>query len=309
MRIVYMGTPDFAVDPLQKLAASEHEVVAVFCQPDKPRGRSGQPAFPPVKEAAVALGIPVYQPVKIREPEYLDIIRELKPDVAVVVAFGQILPQTLLDIPTYGCINVHASLLPMYRGAAPIQWSIINGDAQTGVTIQQMDAGLDTGDILMTKVIDIAPEETSESLFNKLSLLGGPMVLDVLQQMEAGTTNPVPQGEATTPYAKMMTKEMGQIDWNESAVAIERKIRAFNSWPCAYTQLEDKVMKIWTAKVTEETTDQPAGSVVLRKNRMLVQTGDTLLELTEVQLAGKKRMPVDAFLRGVKLEEPLRLGE
>lgn len=302
MRLIYMGTPDFAVDTLRVLSESEHEVVAVFCQPDRPKGRSGNPAFPPVKELAVSLGIPVYQPQKIREPEYQEIIKGLNADAAIVVAFGQILPKAILEATKYGCINVHASLLPKYRGSAPIQWSILDGEKETGVTIMKLDEGVDTGDILMQKIIEIAPQETADSLFEKLSVLGGPMILDTLAKLEKGEITPVPQGESPTAYAKMLTKEMGNIDWTEPCDVIERKVRGLNSWPCAYSYLGDKQIKIWMSKCTDEKTDNVPGAVVIKGTKMFVQTGDFLLELTEIQLAGKKRMPVDAFLRGFHME-------
>ena len=309
MRIVFMGTPDFAVPVLKALVEAGHEVAAVVTQPDKAKGRGKAVQFPPVKEAAIALGIPVLQPVRVRAEEEIEKLRALKPDVIVVVAFGQILPQAVLDIPRYGCLNVHASLLPMYRGAAPIQWVILNGEEKTGVTIMQMDAGLDTGDMLAKTEIRIAPDETGDSLHDKLSVLGGPLLLEVLKELEENRANPVPQ-EGESCYASMLNKQMGLVDWKRPAAELERMVRGLNSWPGAYTSLGGKTLKIWKSQVIPEAVSGavPGQIVKIRKGGIEVAAGDGVLVLTEVQLEGKKRMDTDAFLRGYPLTEGMVLG-
>ena len=240
MKIIYMGTPDFAVEALEALASSRHEVTAVFTQPDKPKGRGKAMQFTPVKEVALRENIPVYQPKKVRDPEVIQKIRELAPDVLVVVAFGQIIPQEILDIAPYGCINVHGSLLPKYRGAAPIQWAVIDGEKESGVTTMQMDAGLDTGDMLLKTVVPLDEKETGGSLFDKLSKAGADLLLKTLDALENGTVTPQKQGESPTAYAKMLTKDMGAIDWNRPAKELERLIRGLNPWPSAYTKLNGR---------------------------------------------------------------------
>ena len=303
MRILYMGTPDIAVPTLECIVNAGHEVIGVVTQPDKPKGRGGAVQFPPVKEKALELGIPVYQPRRVREEDFLQVVRELAPDAAVVFAFGQILPQAFLDIPRYGCINIHASLLPMYRGAAPIQWVIIDGQKETGVTIMQMDAGLDTGDMLKKLVVPIAEDETGGSLHDKLMVAGGPLLLETLQEIEAGTVVAEPQtGE--TCYAAMLDKALGNVDWTISADRIERLIRGLNPWPSAYTRWNGKTMKLWKANVlpgqmeaSSKETYAP-GTVVSLDGGICVQTGVGILQITELQLEGKKRMDAAAFLRG-----------
>lgn len=308
MRVLFMGTPDFAVDTLQALIESEHEVIGVVTQPDKPKGRGGKMQFTPVKEVAVEADIPVYQPQKVREESFVKVLRELDPDVMVVVAFGQILSKEILDIPRYGCMNVHASLLPKLRGAAPIQWSVIDGDCETGVTIQQMDEGIDTGDILLVEKYTLDAKETGGSLFDKLAKLGGPMMLKVLDMAKKGTLRPVPQNDADHTYAKMLSKATGQIDFTKSAVEIERLIRGLNPWPSAFCFLDGKMLKIWEADVVdamEEAGDsdcEPGMIVKIEKASFTVKTGKGYLKIHSVQLEGKKRMDCDAFLRGYKLE-------
>ena len=308
MRILFMGTPDFAVDTLQTLLASEHEIIGVVTQPDKPKGRSGKMQFSPVKEAALEAGLFVYQPERVRNEDVVEELRKMAPDVMVVVAFGQILSKEILDIPRYGCMNIHASLLPKLRGAAPIQWSVIDGDAISGVTIQQMDEGIDTGDILMVEEYTLDAKETGVSLFDKLAKLGGPMMLKVLKMAEEGTLNPVPQNDAEHTYAKMLSKATGQIDFTKSAVEIERLIRGLNPWPSAFCYLDGKMLKIWEADVLAEneiaTEEQwePGTVVAVEKAAFIVKTGEGYLKIHSVQLEGKKRMDCDAFLRGYKLE-------
>lgn len=304
MDVIFMGTPDFAVPVLQALIDSkEHTVTAVVTQPDKARGRSGKPVFTPVKEVAVAHDIPVYTPVKVKDSEFVEVLRGIRCDVIVVVAFGQLLSKEILEMPKYGCINVHASLLPRWRGAAPIQWAILEGDEKTGVTTMQMDVGLDTGDMLLKKEMVIGAEETGESLFDRLSELGGPLLLETLSRAEKGTLQPVPQEEEQSTYAKMLTKELGKLDFTWEAKKLERYVRGLNSWPSAYTQFRGKMLKIWKAEVVERNSTYPAGTVAeVEKDSFSVQTGDGLLRLQEIQLEGKRRMPVSDFLRGVKVE-------
>lgn len=305
MRVVFMGTPDFAVGTLEALIVAGHEVCAVVTQPDKPKGRGKAMQFTPVKEVAVRENIPVFQPVRVREKENVDYICNLKPDVIVVVAFGQIIPAEILNCAPYGCINVHASLLPKYRGAAPIQWAVIDGEEESGVTTMQMDEGLDTGDMLMKVVLPLDKKETGGSLFDKLSDAGAKLLIETLAKAEKGELIPEKQGDSPTEYAKMLRKEMGMIDWTKSAAEIERLIRGLNPWPSAYTRLNGKTLKIWAAEVREENKEGAAAGTVTgtTKHGILVQTGEGTLEITELQLEGKKRMDAGAFLRGFQIEE------
>lgn len=312
MRVVFMGTPDFAVGTLKALLQSRHQVVAVVTQPDKPKGRGKAMQFTPVKEVAVSAEIPVLQPKRVREPEVVEEIRQFHPDVIVVVAFGQLIPKAILDMPQYGCVNVHASLLPKYRGAAPIQWAVIDGEEKSGVTTMQMDEGLDTGDMLLTEEVVLDPQETGGSLFDKLSEVGAGLLLKTLDELEAGNVHPQKQpSESTTAYAAMLTKKMGEIDWTQSAVQIERLVRGLNPWPSAYTHLGQKTLKIWRAAVHPSMvqTKEPGTVILMDKKHFGVQTGDGMLEILELQLEGKKRMDADAFLRGYQVEDGIKLGE
>ncbi len=312
MRVVFMGTPDFAVGTLEALLQSRHQVVAVVTQPDKPKGRGKAMQFTAVKEVAVRAEIPVLQPKKVREPEVVEEIRQFHPDVIVVVAFGQLIPKAILDMPQYGCVNVHASLLPKYRGAAPIQWAVIDGEEKSGVTTMQMDEGLDTGDMLLTEEVVLDSQETGGSLFDKLSEVGAGLLLKTLDELEAGNIHPQKQPkESTTAYAAMLTKKMGEIDWTKSAVQIERLVRGLNPWPSAYTHLGQKTLKIWRAAVhpLSEQKKEPGTVILMDKKHFGVQTGDGMLEILELQLEGKKRMDADAFLRGYQLENGTKLGE
>ena len=307
MRIVFMGTPDFAVPTLTALVEGGHEVIAAVTQPDKPKGRGKSVLMTPVREKAIEYQIPVYQPVKVRDPEFVDLLKVMAPDAIVVVAFGQILPKVILDLPKYGCVNVHASLLPKYRGAAPIQWAVIDGEKESGVTTMMMDVGLDTGDMLEQKVIPLDEKETGGSLFDKLSEVGARLLIRTLEELEDGTAQFEKQpAESTTEYAEMLTKKSGNIDWNKSAAEIECLIRGMNPWPSAYTAWRGKTLKIWAASVySKKEIDEMAvpGTVVgVTKQALLVQTGDGVLALEELQPEGKKRMPVDAFLRGYPME-------
>lgn len=300
-----MGTPDFATGTLEEIVLAGHEVVGVVTQPDKPKGR-GKTLMPtPVKEVAMKYNLPVYQPKKVREPEFVEVLRGLKPDVMVVAAFGQIISKEILEMPKYGCINVHASLLPAYRGAAPIQWAVINGDKESGVTIMQMDEGIDTGDMIEKVVVPIAEDETGGSLFDKLSQAGAKLCVKVLQDLEDGKAVREKQPEeSTTPYARMIDKKMGAIDWEKPAKEIEQLIRGLNPWPSAYTRLQGKTLKIWKAEVLLEHSQEAPGQITeVTKNSIVVQTGQGRLKILELQLEGKKRMDAASFLRGYALKE------
>lgn len=303
MKIIYMGTPDFAVGPLKALIEAGHEVTAVISQPDKAKGRSKELVPPPVKAYAMMQGLTVLQPEKIKTPEAVAELRKFEADLFVVAAFGQILSKEILTMPKYGCINIHASLLPKYRGAAPIQWSIIDGEKETGVTIMQMDEGLDTGDILTQKVVQISDDDTGESLFDKLCEAGSELLLETIPQIEAGTLCPVKQDEAKSTYAKMLRKEFGNIDFSKSAKEIWCLVRGLNSWPSAYTYYNNKTMKIWRAEPVAENADLPAGTLVKKdKESIFVQTGEGMLRILEIQLEGKKRMSVKDFMLGHSFE-------
>ena len=310
MRVVFMGTPDFAVGTLEEIVKAGHEVVGVVTQPDKPKGR-GKTLMPtPVKEAALKYEIPVFQPKKVREAEFVETLKELAPEVIVVAAFGQIITKEILEMPKYGCINVHASLLPAYRGAAPIQWAVINGDKESGVTIMQMDEGLDTGDMIEKVVVPLEKDETGGSLFDKLSMAGAKLCVEVLQKLEDGTAVREKQPkESTTPYASMIDKKMGNIDWTKSAKEIEQLIRGLNPWPSAYTKLQGKTLKIWSAQVRGETSEKQPGQLVkVEKDALLVQTGNGILAVKELQLEGRKRMDTSSFLRRFEVLEDEVLG-
>lgn len=299
MRIVFMGTPEFSVPVLEALVKEGHDIAGVVTQPDKPRGRGKAVLMPPVKEKALEYGIKVYQPVKVREPEFIQVLKGLEPDIMVVVAFGQILPGTVLEIPPLGCVNIHASLLPKYRGAAPIQWAIIDGEKETGVTTMMMDEGLDTGDMLLKTVVPVAEDETGDSLHDKLSAAGAGLIIETLRRIEDGTIVRIPQTEEGTCYAKMLKKTMGDMDWTMEAEALERLVRGLNSWPGTYTGWNGKTLKIWKAQALSCEYDGVCGEVVhVDKDRILVKTGKGILSLLELQPEGKKRMDASAFLRG-----------
>ncbi len=303
MKIIFMGTPDFSVGTFEALVEAGHEVVLAVTQPDKPKGRGKEMQFTPVKECAMKYGIPVFQPRKVREPECIEELRKYDADIMVVVAFGQILPKEILEMTPYGCVNVHASLLPKYRGAAPIQWAIIDGEEVTGVTTMQMNEGLDTGDMLLKVEIPIEAKETGGSLFDKLSDAGAKLCVETLDKLEKKEITPIPQGETTTPYAKMLDKQAGNIDWTKSAVEIERLIRGLTPWPSAYTNWNGKVMKIWDAAAIEGVSEVPAGTIAtVDKEAFYVQTGNGFLKVCELQIPGKKRMDAAAFMRGYQVK-------
>ena len=298
-----MGTPDFAAVSLQSLIDAGHEIIAVVTQPDKPKGRGNQMIFSAVKELAVEKGIEVLQPIKVKKnEEFYQQLKELNPDVIVVAAFGQILPLEILELPKYGCINVHGSLLPKYRGAAPIQWMVINGEKTAGVTIMHMAEGCDTGDMIIKGEIELDAKETGGSLFDKLAVLGGELIVKALPMIEAGTAPREPQDESEHTYVKMLRKEDGRIQFSNSAISIERLIRGMNPWPSAFTSMDGKMLKIWDADVvTSEKTGKPGEILEVTKDSLIVQTGEGCLKINELQLEGKKRMPVESFLRGANI--------
>ena len=315
MKIIFMGTPDFAASALEKIVEAGHEITLVVTQPDKPKGRSGELQVSDVKACALKHGFPVFQPERIKLPENVAYLKNYEADIYVVAAFGQILSQEILDIPKFGCVNIHASLLPKYRGAAPIQQAIIDGEKKTGVTIMQMAAGMDTGDILLQREIPIDDNETGGGLFDKLSELGAELIAEALPKIERGELTPVPQDEKLATKCGKLSKNMGQIDFNKSAVTIRNLIRGLNPWPSAYTRLDGKMLKIWSADaIDDKNVKEIAGNVEVLKNAapgtvsfvtkdaVGVATGKGTLVLKEVQLEGKKRMLVKDFLLGNKVE-------
>ena len=309
MKVVYMGTPDFAVGALESIIEAGHEVVLVVTQPDKPKGRGKEMQMTPVKKRAIAHDIPVFQPVKIKEREAVEYLKTFEADIFVVAAFGQILSSEILHMPKYGCVNIHASLLPMYRGAAPIQAVILNKEKETGVTIMQMDEGLDTGDMLMKESIPIAADETGESLHDKLSELGAEMIVKALVAIEEGSLTPVPQGDGKTCYASMLKKELGHIDWNKSADDIEHLVRGLYPWPGTFTFLNGKMMKICAVALSDcPVSGKPGELCEVTKDSLIVNTGEGTLEIKELQPEGKKRMTVHDFLLGNKLEKGMYFG-
>lgn len=321
MKIVFMGTPDFARAALEKIIEAGHEILLVVTQPDKPKGRSGELQISDVKACALEHNIPVFQPVRIKLSENVAELKKYDADIYVVAAFGQILSQEILDIPRFGCVNIHASLLPEYRGAAPIQQSIIDGKKETGVTIMQMAAGMDTGDILIQRTIPISEDETGGGLFDKLAVLGGELIVDALPKIERGELTPVPQDEEKATKCGKLSKDMGRIDFTKDAETIRNLVRGLNPWPSAFTSLNGKTFKIWKATAIKELPDSmddartalidknETGSVVaVLKDSFIVLTGDGFLQIFEVQLEGKKRMAVKDFLLGYKLEVGQKLG-
>ena len=307
MKIIFMGTPDFAAASLEALIDSRHEIQAVVTQPDKPKGRKGELTPSPVKVIAKREGIKVYQPLKVRDEEFVDTLRAYNPDVMVVVAFGQIIPLSILKMPKFGCVNIHGSLLPKYRGAAPIQWAVLDGEKETGITTILMDEGIDTGDILLKKTIKIDADETSGSLFDKLKALGAETILETLDELEKGSITPTKQGESPTAYAKMLTKAMGLIDFTRSAKELDCFVRGMDPWPSAYTLLAGKTLKLWKVRAVEKSGK--AGSVIeIGKESFTIACGEGAIEVLEVQLEGKKRMSAGDFLKGSTLNKGQELG-
>ena len=309
MKIIFMGTPDYAAEALEALIKAGHEVTAVVTQPDRAKGRSGQVQCTPVKECAVRHGIAVLQPVKIKTPEAIEELKKYETDVYVVAAFGQILSKEILELPQFGCVNIHASLLPKYRGAAPINQCIIDGEKETGITIMQMDAGIDTGDILAQKKVIIEDKETAETLFDKLSQAGAALIVKTLPMIERGEITPVKQDESLAGYVKMMDKSRGKIDWASDAVSIERLVRGLNPWPSAYTSCQGKTVKIWRSDaVVAEAAQQPGTIVSVGKDFFDVACGSGNLRIYELQLEGKKRMDTKSFLLGNPWRAGMLLG-
>lgn len=304
MKIIFMGTPDIAVPALEKIIEAGHEVVLVVSQPDKPVGRSKELKPTPVKECALAHGIEVYQPQRIRAAESVAYLKQFEVDAIVVEAFGQIVSQEILDMPKYCCVNIHTSLLPKYRGAAPIQPAILNGDMITGVTTMRMDIGVDTGDIIMQQEVIIREEETTGTLFDRLAKAGAKLVVKTLAALEDGTATFTKQDERLVSHTSKISKEMGSIDWSKDAVEIERLIRGMNPWPSAYTKLDDKNLKVWKGKVIAEQSGAAPGTIVkVTKDSLEVQTGNGILAILELQMEGKKRMDTESFLRGYAVKE------
>ena len=299
MRIVYMGTPDFAVPALEKLAQSpDYTVAAVFTQPDKPKGRKMVMTPPDVKVCAEKLGIPVFQPSSMRSEEAYNSLKELNPDVIVVAAYGQILPKAVLDLPKFGCVNIHGSLLPKYRGAAPIQQSVLDGEKVTGVTTMLMDVGLDTGDILLKAEIEIGENETAGELFDRLAVLGGELIIETLDKLKKGEITPQKQDESLATHTSKITKDLCPIDFNKTAYEVHNKVRGLNPWPVAVTEIAGKTVKVYSSRVSDMSG---AAGTILSLKPFVVACGDKSVELIEIQPQGKKRMTAQAFLAGHKL--------
>lgn len=306
MRIVFMGTPDFAVGSLQALCESgKHEILAVVTQPDRPKGRGNKLLQTPVKEYALAQGLTVYQPQKVKTPEFVELLHELQPELIVVAAFGQFLSKEILELPKYGCINVHASLLPKYRGAAPIQYAIIKGEKESGVTIMQMDIGMDTGAMLDKVVVPIAENTTMGELHDALREQGAALLLEVIDKIAAGTAVAEPQDNEQATYATLLDRSMEHIDWSKTAQEVHNLIRGFNPAPSTFTKLPNgKSLKIWGSKMTDKSSAAAAGTVIATgKHSFFVACGEGVLEITEVQPESKKRMPAQVFLNGRGVQE------
>ena len=309
MKIVFMGTPEFAVPCLQKIIDEGHEVLAVVTQPDKPKGRGKKLAMPPVKELALKYNIDVYQPVKAREESFVEKLKEINPELIVVVAFGQILPKSILDIPKFGCVNVHASLLPKYRGAAPLNWVIINGEEKTGVTTMYMDVGLDTGDMILKSEIPLDDEITAGELHDKMMVQGAEVLKDTIDLISKGKAPREKQNDEETCYSPIMDKSLGNIDWSKSATDIHNLIRGVNPWPSAYTTYDKQTMKIWKTKVLDKLSEKTPGTILsVDKNGIEVSTGDKVLQISEIQMSGKKRMIVSEYIKGNDISTGIVLG-
>ncbi|WP_027363629.1 methionyl-tRNA formyltransferase [Desulfotruncus alcoholivorax] len=311
MKVVFMGTPDFAVPTLKEIINAGHEVAAVVTQPDRPGGRGKKIKMAPVKLAAGELGLQVFQPDKVRDPGFVQELRRLNPELIVVAAFGRILPGEILNLPRYGCINVHASLLPAYRGAAPIHRAVINGERETGVTIMLMDAGLDTGDMLLQEKITIGPEDTVGVVHDRLAVLGGRLLVKAMELIQTGRAKPVPQDDSKSSYAAMLKREDEIICWAEDAVVIKNRVRGLNPWPGARTELEGKVLKIWRVSLAGDAPVQGKPGQVLEASAgrgILVRAGNAVLSLDELQLQGRKSMRAADFLRGNPLTPGIFLG-
>lgn len=299
MKILFMGTPDFAVPCLEALVQSNHKVCGAVTQPDKPKGRGHKLQPPPVKEYAFAHNIPIFQPTTLRDGAFAEIAAQLAPDIIIVVAYGKILPIDLLELPPFGCVNVHASLLPKYRGAGPIQWSVINGEKETGITTMYMGEGLDTGDMLLKRATEIQPAETASELHDRLAGIGAELLLETLTELENGTAVRIPQNDEEATYAPMISKQTGRIDWTKPAQEVVNLIRGCNSWPIAHTMYQGEPLKIIRAAVGEKTA-KPSGTLLgVQQGKLAVAAGDGHSVLvSEVQFAGSKRMSVESYLNG-----------
>lgn len=309
MRILFMGTPDIAVGCLQKIIDEKHDIIGVVTQPDKPVGRGKKMGMPPVKELALKYDLPVYQPIKARDEEFVNILKDLNPDLIVVVAFGQILPKSILDIPKFGCVNVHVSLLPKYRGAAPINWVIINGEDKTGVTTMYMDEGLDTGDMILTSEFELNDEITAGELHDIMKEEGAKVLKETIDLIEKGEAPRIPQNHDEFTYAPMMNKTLGQIDFSKSAKEIHNLVRGVNPWPSAYTTYKGQTMKIWKTKVLSESSDKAPGTILkVDKEGIRVSTKDNVILISEIQMPGKKRVLVEEYIKGNSIETNEILG-
>lgn len=310
MKIAFMGTPDFSVECLKALANSRHEIVGVFCQPDKPVGRKQELKMPDVKIEALKHDLPIFQPTTLKNGKGVEILKEIEPDLVIVVAYGKILPHDFLEYPKYGCINIHASILPKYRGASPIHHCVLNGDSETGVTSMQMDDGVDTGDILLVEKIPVGINDTTLEMFEKLSLLGAKVLMKTIDLLEKGELKPIRQNDGEATHAGLLSKDEGLIDWNESALKIHNKIRGLYSWPGAFTNIDGKTLKLQKAVLSEKKGNNIPGEVVFANGKIVVSCGDNnCIELLEIQLEGKKRMEASAFLNGHKLAKGTVLGK
>ncbi len=309
MKIVFMGTPEFAVPCLQKIIDEGHEVLGVVTQPDKPKGRGKKLSMPPVKELALKYDIPVYQPIKAREESFVETLKEINPELIVVVAFGQILPKSILDIPKFGCVNVHASLLPKYRGAAPLNWVIINGEEKTGVTTMYMDVGLDTGDMILKSEIPLDDEITAGELHDKMMIDGAEVLKETIDLISQGKAPREKQDDENTCYSPIMDKSLGNIDWKKPAKEIHNLIRGVNPWPSANTTYENQTMKIWKTKVLNEKSNNEPGTIIsVDKEGIKVCTADNLILISEIQMSGKKRMIVSEYIKGNTINTDIILG-
>ena len=306
MKILFMGTPEIAEGCLQELIDEKLNVVGVVTQPDKPQNRGKKLGMPPVKELALKHNIKVYQPEKAKDPEFIEIVKNINPDVIVVVAFGQILPKELLDIPKFGCINVHVSLLPKYRGAAPINWVIINGEEKTGVTTMYMDEGLDTGDIILSEEFDLDDNITAGELHDKMKVVGAKLLVKTLDLIEKGIAPRIKQNHSEHTYAPIMNKSLGKINWNKPAKEIHNLVRGVNPWPSAYTIYNENTMKVWKTKVLNEKSNKKAGTIIdVNKEGIKVATIDNVLLIEEIQMPNKKRILVSEYLKGNKIEKDI----
>ncbi len=300
MNIIFMGTPDFAIPALKTLIESEHSLSAVFTQPDKPKGRGHKLTPPPVKVLAEQNGITVYQPESLKKnaDEYISIINDIKPDIIVVAAYGKILPKEVLDIPRLGCVNIHGSLLPKYRGAAPIQWAVLNGDKETGITTMLMNEGLDTGDILLTEKTEIGENETASELFDRLSLIGAELVLKTIDNLQKGNITPKKQDNSRATYAPMLSKDLSNIDFNRPVYEVHKKICGLSDWPCAVTSINGKRLKIYRSQIVSNTKPDAEPGEIINEKDFTVACIDGSIRLVEVQAEGSKRMKSEDYLRG-----------